>query len=233
METAWRKLILNYASKIICTTPSIAKGIAPYTAKNKFKIIGNGYDEEDFRDIPIKREGKRFRFKYLGLLSERRNIQPFLGAVRTCLDRGIFRAEDVQVQFFGQSYIANEHPLIQKYNLQNIITLNNRQYISHPEAIEEMVQSDCNLLFQPRRYNESIPGKAYEYLRVGNPVLAVVDKDGETARFLSRRSNVFIGSTKDQVISRLSAILSRARARPGPRKSSASPVKTRPSGSMN
>jgi hypothetical protein len=54
--------------------------------------------------------------------------------------------------------------------------------LSYKDAIRELLDADGLLIFQGRTSNPAIPAKAYEYLRSGRPILAMVDPEGETAK---------------------------------------------------
>ena len=56
--------------------------------------------------------------------------------------------------------------------------------IPYREALREGAEADGLLLFQGASCNHQIPAKAYEYLRLGKPILALTDHAGDTATLL-------------------------------------------------
>jgi hypothetical protein len=58
--------------------------------------------------------------------------------------------------------------------------------IAYSEAIKEMLQVDGLLIFQGYTSNPAIPAKLYEYLRAKRPILALADKNGDTAKLLTK-----------------------------------------------
>ena len=58
-------------------------------------------------------------------------------------------------------------------------------YMSHPEAVRAVMESDINLIALPveQKVSYNVPGKLFEYLAAGRPILAVAPR-GETARII-------------------------------------------------
>src|SRR5690606_22322738 len=59
-------------------------------------------------------------------------------------------------------------------------------YVSHKDAIQGIKNADLLLLtnFPDEKSKGIIPGKLFEYLATGNPVLAIGPKDGDVAKIL-------------------------------------------------
>ena len=64
--------------------------------------------------------------------------------------------------------------------------------IPFEQSIDEMLTADALLLLQGEQFNNQIPGKAYEYLRSGKPILALTDKTGATAELIDPYEGVYI-----------------------------------------
>jgi glycosyltransferase involved in cell wall biosynthesis len=56
--------------------------------------------------------------------------------------------------------------------------------ISYVDALNEMLDADVLLLLQAANCNDQIPAKAYEYIRVRKPILALTARQGETANLI-------------------------------------------------
>ncbi len=52
------------------------------------------------------------------------------------------------------------------------------------QALQECAEADGLLLFQAADCDKQIPAKAYEYLRIGKPILALTTHTGDTAALL-------------------------------------------------
>jgi glycosyltransferase involved in cell wall biosynthesis len=71
--------------------------------------------------------------------------------------------------------------------------------VSHKEALERLAQAAVLLLLQASDDTRSlIPAKAFEYLRVGRPILALTI-EGATADLLKGRNHSFVVDPGDSV----------------------------------
>jgi hypothetical protein len=59
-------------------------------------------------------------------------------------------------------------------------------YVTHHKAIERSKESTALLLINPVTKDEAmvIPGKIYEYLATGKPIINITTKDSETAKLI-------------------------------------------------
>jgi hypothetical protein len=72
-----------------------------------------------------------------------------------------------------------------------------------------MTQANALLLIQDSRFNRQIPGKVYEYLRTGKPLLVKADPIGETAKLVSKFEGVSLGYEEQSMHSHLLNITKR------------------------
>lgn len=168
-------MVLKNADRILCVNDKLAgyileryKGIK----KEKFAVISNGFDPEDFENISRK-ENKKFTVNYCGVFNAYIKPDPFLLALRKWLDEDGKRKNNIEVNFIGATTdeIVN---FIKDNNLQDIVR--HRGYLSHKEAVYNMVNADCLLLFVDEGRDTSFiqTSKIFEYLKSGTPVLAIV-----------------------------------------------------------
>ncbi len=191
------KNIVQNASLCVTVTQSALKEFVdryPANASNEWQVIPNGYDESLFSpyDRLRKKEGKTLNQKitmiHSGILyGEGRNPQSFLTALKSYLADN---DDNLQVIFRGCGNEAGIQDEISNFGLKDVVSTGSS--VSYSEAIKEMMQSDLLLLFQGTVYNKQIPAKVYEYIRTGRPILALIDKNGETARFLENWEGVYV-----------------------------------------
>ena len=62
--------------------------------------------------------------------------------------------------------------------------------IAHGEARALQRSADLLLLWKPRGYRTMVPGKTYEYLDAGRPIVALLEADDEAARLVRRAGAV-------------------------------------------
>lgn len=65
------------------------------------------------------------------------------------------------------------------------------------EAIQDMQSANILLLLQASSANYQIPAKAYEYIRVGKPILALTDPTGDTASVMEKSNVAVIAPLND------------------------------------
>lgn len=137
----------------------------------KIREITNGYDEEDFRDLSIKRDkNKKFTLCYNGGVDYNRNPIPLLRILNNLIESNELNPKRVQWIFNGPitNYYINE---INKEDKYHIVVRNGM--LQHKASLQIAINSDIMVM-----YGESgekgilnYPGKFYEYLRIGRPIL--------------------------------------------------------------
>jgi glycosyltransferase involved in cell wall biosynthesis len=165
-------------------------------AANKFAVIPNGYDPEEFSGI-VKEKEKVFTIAYLGSLYHHRDPEPFLQALSNLIDAGEIPPDQIAIRFVGQCDETRGVPLktvAAKYRLADTIEI--LPWLPRAEALEMMARSHVLLLLaedQPLQ----IPGKIYDYLGVGSDILAI-SGEGATADLLAETEAAVVVRPGDQ-----------------------------------
>jgi glycosyltransferase involved in cell wall biosynthesis len=139
--------------------------------EERIHMVPNGYDEADFSgDVaPIPRA--RPVMLYCGRFGEVAGRDPglLLRAARMLRDRGV----DFTFHIVGDNS-ASLREQIAALDLASTVKV--RGVVPHAEAIREIRGADVLVLSQPnaRHRISSVAGKTFEYLRSGQPILAVV-----------------------------------------------------------
>lgn len=186
----WESRALNSASRSVFTTPGALRDYAErfpmLYAEGRLAVIGNGYDERTFTDLPTpvsRQPGHPLQLVHSGLLySHGRNPIPFLAALAELRDRGTIDADGLRVIFRASGPDKAYAREIDRLGLGKMVLL--LPAISYRDALLEQAQADALLLFQGPEFDRQIPAKLYEYLRIGRPVFALVGGQGETANVL-------------------------------------------------
>jgi len=138
-------------------------------------IISQGYDPEDLeiaREI-VRNAGRRDRSKmritYAGVFWEDRVPDYFLRALHEVIrERPALRGR-IEAVFVGK-FRAENRKLVKRLGLQDCVTV--LEYLPHHECIAELMMSDVLWMIVGDPYGS--PGKVYEYIGVGKPILGCV-----------------------------------------------------------
>lgn len=160
----------------------------PERPRQSFAVIPNGFDEVDFTDLPkdqpaTKEQSGVLRLIHSGLLyREQRDPTAFLAALAELRSNKEVAPDSLQVIFRASGHEQHYAQLIEGLNLSDMVTL--RPPVPYHEALREQYGADGLLLFQGSEYNQQVPAKVYEYLRIGRPIFALTDPGGDTAAML-------------------------------------------------
>jgi glycosyltransferase involved in cell wall biosynthesis len=159
-------------------------------AHGDFEVIPNGFDEEIFSGLvgsntAPKPESEPLVLVHSGMLyPEGRNPEPFFVALARILENGGLKAGGLRVVLRASGRKSAMYAeMVERYGLGNVVEL--APPVGHDAALREQAQADALLLFQGTQFNQQVPAKVYEYLRVGRPILALTDPEGETARLVA------------------------------------------------
>ncbi|RPH77601.1 MAG: glycosyltransferase, partial [Planctomycetaceae bacterium] len=157
-------------------------------AQERVVTITNGFDEEDFVGIDEMPPPDRFRITYCGSFYRTYNPAAFLVALKALLGRRPDAA--IQVTLAGSAcQWARENvrdpELLQRIDL--------RGQIPNREVLALLAASHMLLHTYPGGIPYSVPGKLYEYIRSGRPIVAVGDRPSEVASLVEAtcRGRVF------------------------------------------
>ena len=162
--------ILRRADKVISVSDAIIGEFSkrhPALPRKKFKVITNGYDPDDFRDVPPLRFD-RFTILHTGEIFNR-DPSVVLDSLRDLASSGQI-GKDLQLVFLGTLYKASITTDEVTRDLVKIIAP-----VPHREAISCMLGADVLLLLIGDREDHTItyPSKLFEYVFVNRPILAI------------------------------------------------------------
>lgn len=159
----------------------------PKVPAAKFRLIENGFDEDEFGRLmdeaaPPQR-GQRLTLLHSGVLYKQgRDPQAFLAALATLKASGKIEAASLRVILRAPGDIDGIAACVAQHGVADIVDV--LPPIPYREALNEMLAADALLLFQGTPFNSQIPAKIYEYFRARKPILGLVDPAGETATVL-------------------------------------------------
>jgi glycosyltransferase involved in cell wall biosynthesis len=206
IDRHYEESVLRIADQIITVGKYLAEiyisKIAGITGK--VHIIPNGYDEDDFKGIKSTIP-KRFTITYVGTLSEVYPMDGFLTALRQIEKDG----KDFLLRFVGTI------PMEIRVKITSFVSNTKTEFVSyspHSEAIRLMTSSSLLLLVIPTtKSNKAItPGKIFEYIATGKPVLSIGPLDGDAAFHLKslKNSGLFDGENSGEIAEFISELIS-------------------------
>jgi hypothetical protein len=142
-------------------------------------ITDSGYDESDFTELKAHAlYPDKLTITFLGSVYPdfMEPIQNFLNAVNEV-------ERDVEVAFVGQGAAA-----LQGISMENLTCI---LHLVKEKALAFALGSDFLFIVMPP-YARWIPGKLFEYLRLGKPILGLVPEDGDPGRIIKKARGGFI-----------------------------------------
>jgi glycosyltransferase involved in cell wall biosynthesis len=206
---------LATASTIIMNTPEAERALVktfPTLAKKRIVTITNGYDEGDFKGTPPPRQDGKFRIVHCGLLHTEAGLQVrrkqawrramgggdrsvdvltrshffLLRALELWSSRDAQALRDLEVVFVGASS-QTDRDAGEESALSRCLQFTG--YLPHAETLNYLRTADLVFLplynLPPGERARTVPGKTYEYMASGRPILAAVP-DGDAKDFLDR-----------------------------------------------
>jgi hypothetical protein len=155
---------------------------------NMCVLISNGFDEADFQDLQIPSPGpvptdRPIRLVHSGLIYPvERDPRPMFNAVGRLKKMGRLGADKIQIVFRAPGSEDLYRTLLAERDIADLIVL--APHMPYRQALQECADADGLLLFQAADCDKQIPAKAYEYLRIGKPILALTTHTGDTAALL-------------------------------------------------
>lgn len=188
---AIEKHALESAALSIFTTPGAARVYRErYPAcAQRIAVIENGFDEESFaaaeaarpQTAPLRQGATTLLHSGIVYPDERDPTQ-LMAALQRLRKSGAIEVQRLRLRFRAAVHDELLHTLARAYGVDDLIeTL---PALPYRDALHEMRCADGLLVMQASNCNEQIPGKLYEYLRAGRPVLCLADPAGDTAGLL-------------------------------------------------
>jgi len=177
---ALEREVLNSADTIIVTSKTTKKEFQALTSK-PIAVITNGYDTEQVGKQTLD---TKFSLAHIGsFLSERNPAILWESLVEILNEIPDFKSH-LEIKLIGA--VSREVlETITQYGLNPY--LNNLGYVSHSEAIAHQKKSQVLLLIEINSEDTKsiIPGKVFEYMVSGRPIIAIGPKDSDFAEIIT------------------------------------------------
>lgn len=184
IEYGLEKRVVTKSSLVLTTTARLAEKLSQHyhgVDPNKFTVIANGYEPAD---LPTAKEKYPvFTISYTGSLYFGRTPEPLFQAVAALIGENMFSPDDIRIQLVGHCREINGEPagrVAGRYNLADVVKIVDS--VPYRESLEIIQRSHIALLLAPGQPYQ-IPGKTYEYIGLGTPILALTE-EGATAEVI-------------------------------------------------
>lgn len=161
-------------------------------------VVTNGYDPQDF-NLADPETDTDFSLTHIGSFNRDRNpliLWKVLGD--KAKSDPLFR-QKLKIRFVGQTDHAI-HDSLKEQGLEGCIE--DHGFVDHKRSLELLGRSQVLLLPLNDAPNIAgiIPGKLFEYLATGRPVLLIGPEDGDSARIIRETGAGKVAGLKDQVL---------------------------------
>jgi len=170
---------------------------------DKFKVITNGYDEEDLKNSHTERIGSaltkdtKFSIAHVGTLVKDRNPDVLWKVLSKLVKQNTDFGKQLQIKLVGKIDIFVKEQL-EKFGLTKYVY--KIDYLPHNEVIVEQQKSKVLLLLVNNTKNAKgiLTGKFFEYMIANVPVLAIGPEDGDLAKIMNETQVGLISNFDDE-----------------------------------
>lgn len=161
---------------IVCVSQGMkAALIQQYGEKKPIAVITNGFDLEDYTtQEQVKMPRDALNFVYTGTLYHgRRTVDLLAKTLRSLMDKGILSKSQVVFHYAGPDFGELKSQLA-GYDLED--TAKDYGFVSRSQSLAMQRAGDFVLLlnWNDQNYQGVIPGKIFEYMASGTPILALI-----------------------------------------------------------
>ncbi|HEX8038523.1 MAG TPA: glycosyltransferase, partial [Chryseosolibacter sp.] len=188
--------VLATADEIITITPFYVKRFEQLSGR-KVALLTNGFDAEDFKGMIYSR-ADTFVIRHAGIVNEKCDPRPFMNALKKEMDADPVFKRDLKVEFVG-----DVHPDFISY-VSNIAALKETTFFTGNVPHDDLIHlygSSSMLLLILTGYKDAegfLPGKLFEYIATGLPVLGVGPPASDAATLLQETGAGIMVETGDE-----------------------------------
>ncbi len=192
---------IRHGSQFIFTAPAAIRMYLrryPRLRPEQCLLLPNGYDESDFADLaPKQTVNNRIRLLHSGLIYPwERDPLPFFRVLARPSAEGQISPETLSIDLRASGAEAIFQKDVEGLGITDLVHFLPR--LPYRDSLQDAANADCLLLLQAACCDHQIPAKAYEYLRLNNPILALTTRAGDTAALLNEAGGATIVDIADE-----------------------------------
>ncbi|MCX8010629.1 MAG: glycosyltransferase, partial [Ignavibacteria bacterium] len=183
LDSKLERSVLKEADAIISAGEGYLSILKSKGIKNHYEVITNGFDPDDFVNVP-KIETKKFIITYTGNMPRTRNPKSLWQALNELIEENSDFKNNFEFWFAG---VLDEEVRAEIETQSFFSHFKNFGYVNHQKAIELVFNSDLLIMIvnQVKTANEILPGKIFEYVATGNPIVVIGPENGVAAKLLN------------------------------------------------
>ena len=176
------KKVLTSATAVTVVSQDMANEFN-VIVKRDYKLVTNGYDEDDISPLQIDQLDLKFSISHIGSINVSRNPLKLWKVLSEMVKENSGFANVLQIKLVGKVDIAVLKSL-ENNGLTPYLSL--IEYMPHREVMREIQKSQVLLLLINNTPNAKgiLTGKIFEYLGSGRPILSIGPEDGDAAAIL-------------------------------------------------
>ena len=190
-QRALERRVLRGADLVLAASRTHADDLEgdPEARPRRVLHLPNGYEPDAAPPAPAPRDGEHFTLVFTGTLSLMPDTEVLLEALHELLARRPEARRRVRARLAGP-YDRDYEDRAEALGLTGIVTFTGP--LAHGDARALQRAADVLLLWKPRGYRTMVPGKVYEYLDAGVPVVALLEPEDEAGRLVGRAGGTLL-----------------------------------------
>jgi glycosyltransferase involved in cell wall biosynthesis len=197
------KKIIYQAEKIFFTSPgTIKKYQSRYSLDlhSKFILLPNGFDEDDFNNLPYKnkKNNNKTLFLHSGLLPiYERDPSFFFEAIKQLKQEEQVNSCNLlfRLRATGENYRYQEQVI--KLGIDDLVEIADRT--NYRDSLAEMFSANYLMIFQRKTCDWQTPAKLFEYFRVNKPLLLLAGENSDTHKITKLSNSTYAQADLDNI----------------------------------
>ncbi|MDX8338077.1 glycosyltransferase [Draconibacterium sp. IB214405] len=197
VQARLEKKVMDNSNTVLTVSPTWAKELQAKT-NTPVTFITNGFDHDDFAGDFSSKPTQDFILSHIGIITSYRNPLALWQAIEElCVENKNFR-EKLKVQIIGTFDAGLKRSLESFPNVKDKTVATG--YLPHNQVIKKYEESSCLLLLLNNSKNAQghIPGKFFEYIASGKPVLAMAPENSDVAGIIQENKIGFACDFEDK-----------------------------------